>query len=110
MTEQEAIKKGYSYTGIWERSWEKDKVKARAKELRQQGNKAVMIPRGTGISVYWIESPANKAARKLEQAERDVACVRNSLEQAKYVVEQCQKELASAEERLQLARIEVIDC
>jgi phage shock protein A len=107
MTERDAIKKGYSYTGIWERSWEKDKVKARAKELRDAGNKAVMIPRGTGISVYWIESDANRAVRELEQAEREVTYRKNNLEHAKTVVKECQEALAKWEKRVELARAKV---
>ena len=71
MNERQAREAGYSFTGIWERSWKKDIVKEKAKELRKQGNKAIMVSEEGGYSVYWIESPVIKAAKE----EKERVCI-----------------------------------
>ena len=64
MNERQAREAGYSFTGIWERTWKKEIVKEKAKALRKQGNKAIMVNDEGGYSVYWIESPENIAIRE----------------------------------------------
>ena len=69
MNVKQAEAKGYRFTGIYDRPWNREVVKARAKELRQAGNKAVMVERNNGISVYWIESEANAKIRRDKEAQ-----------------------------------------
>jgi hypothetical protein len=107
MTERDAIKKGYTFSGIWDSSFRKDDVKARAKELREKGNKAIMIPRNNGISVFWKESPANKAARELQQAEANVRWASHEVEEAMELLNKRSAKLAEAEKLLELARAKV---
>ena len=66
MTEQEARRRGYQFQGCYERSWNRDRIKLRAAQLRKEGNKAVMVnTRCGGCSVYWIESQENKNRRNM---------------------------------------------
>ena len=69
MNVRQAEAKGYRFTGIYDRSWNREIVKQRAKELRQAGNKAVMVDKGHGISVYWIESETNAKIRRDKEAQ-----------------------------------------
>ena len=69
MNVRQAEAKGYRFTGIYDWSWNRESVKARAKELRQAGNKAIMVEKNNGISVYWIESEANAKIRRDKEAQ-----------------------------------------
>lgn len=83
MNERAAREAGYEFTGIYVRSFEHEEAKSRAKKLREEGNKAIVVKvpdsplsrggRGHGYSVYWIESPANKTVRLMKQAEQNIA-------------------------------------
>ncbi len=78
MNERQAMKLGYVFSGNF--SWDKEEMKLRAKELRVLGNKAVVVTippnplsrshHGTGYSVYWIQSEANRAAEAKAVAEQ----------------------------------------
>ena len=69
MNVQQAEAKGYRFTGIYDWSWNRESVKEKAKELRQAGNKAIMVEKNNGISVYWIESEANAKIRRDKEAQ-----------------------------------------
>jgi len=81
---------GYTFTGIFERSYNRDKAKAKAAELRKAGNKAVMVDVKGGTSVYWIESEKNQRFRKISEMTK-------SLRQTSRHIEDLKKELAEAE-------------
>lgn len=76
VSEKQARAQGYEYHGAYERYGGLEKIKERAKELRKQGNKAMVVyvpdskysrgGGGGGHAIYWIESEANKAVRKAE--------------------------------------------
>lgn len=78
MNERQAEKAGYSFTGSF--SWDKEEMKQRAKELRDKGNKAIVVNcppnplsrghHGMGYSVYWIQSEANREVEAKAEAER----------------------------------------
>lgn len=71
MNARQAEEKGYSFTGIYGR--DKDEVKARGEVIKKAGNKTVLVTvpdskysrggRGTGYSIYWIESEKNRSFR-----------------------------------------------
>jgi len=77
MNERRAEEMGYSFHGAY--SHDKEEMKLRAKELRDSGNKAVVVNippnplsrghHGMGYSVYWIESSKNAEARRKAQIE-----------------------------------------
>jgi hypothetical protein len=69
MNVRQAELAGYRFTGIYDWTWNREKVKQRAKELRQAGNRAIMVERNNGISVYWIESEANAKTRRDKEAQ-----------------------------------------
>ncbi len=74
MNKAQAYDAGYGFTGIYTRN--KEEAKMRAAELRSKGDKAIVVterdseysrgPRGTGYSVFSIESDENKAQREAE--------------------------------------------
>ena len=78
MNKRQAEKAGYSFHGAY--SWDKEEMKHKAQELRNKGNKAMVVNtpqspfsrrhHGMGYSVYWIQSEANANAEAEAQAER----------------------------------------
>src|SRR6185503_6363850 len=101
MNERQAIEKGYTFHGAY--SHNKEEMKARAAQLRAEGNQAVVVNtppsklsrgyRGMGYSVYWIESAENKAKR--EEAAR-----RNKLANLKSRRQKLLDEVAEVETQL----------
>lgn len=79
MNKKQVIQKGYHFHGAY--SHDKEEMKQRAVELRDQGNKAIVVDtppnplscgyHGMGYSVYWIESEENIQKRKQAQAKRE---------------------------------------
>lgn len=75
MNRLQAITKGYVYHGAYSR--DPEEAKARAKNLRSQGNKAIVVgerdskysrgSRGMGYAVYWIQSEVNKLKSDIEK-------------------------------------------
>jgi hypothetical protein len=101
MTVREAVKKGYSYYGYWGRSWEHDKVKAKAAELRKAGNKAIMVCENGGTNIYWIESLENARVRRIESLNSRIKCAmydrskaQAEIDKANNMIAECQAEIA----------------
>ena len=104
MTSREAEKAGYRFTG--HSNQDKEVSKARAKELRAAGNKAIVVheppnkySRGHSSAfyrVYMIESEANAVIRKRENATK-------AIQRAQYEVDRAAKELAEKQEALRTA-------
>jgi hypothetical protein len=71
MNEREAVEEGYHFTGVYVSN--KEEAKAKAKEMRVDGNKAVVVTvppskysrgyHGDGYSVYLKETEENRAVR-----------------------------------------------
>ncbi len=97
MNKQQALNEGYTFQGCWVRSWKKEEAKDRAKQLRKEGNKAVVISDQGGFGVYWIESEANK------QAKRELA-KHNAIIAAQKKVERLTAELETARQELDALR------
>jgi len=106
MNARQAQDAGYVFTGIY--SWDHKEVKARAAELRKQGNKALTIyepaskysrsSSGGGYSVYWIESEKNKAIRldasrkrQIENLKRQAQELRNQLAEVELHISELEK-------------------
>lgn len=78
MNEAQARSLGYRHHGAFGRN--KEDIKARAKELRSLGNKAIVVNitappysrghHGMGYGIYWIESEENKRIRELGDLRR----------------------------------------
>lgn len=104
MNKLQAEKAGYVFHGAYGRY--KDEIKERAKKLRALGNKAIVVtvpdskysrgPRGCGYSVYWIESEANKNARKAEERKNKIMRLKRELADAQAEVERIEEELRNA--------------
>jgi hypothetical protein len=98
MNAKGAREKGYSFTGIYERSM--DPVKVRAAELRKQGFKCVVVtepdsklsrgPKGVGYSVY---------AEQKYFVVKDLKTQKNKLEGIKLERERVLRELEEKEQR-----------
>lgn len=103
MNKREAESRGYVFTGWY--SHNKEEISDRVKELRKEGNKAVIvtIPRnplsrswhGTGWSAYWIESEKNKVIREAAAKERTKIRLLKNKEELLLAIANIDKELAS---------------
>lgn len=79
--EQKAMEAGYSFTGAY--SHDKEEMKKRAEEERAKGNKVMVVNcppnplsrgyHGMGYSVYFIESEANKEAKRKALRENEIS-------------------------------------
>jgi len=90
MNERAALEEGYHFTGIYTSN--KEEAKTKAKELRVNGNKAMVVTvppskysrgyHGDGYSVYLKETEENKAVRlekekiqRQKQQAEGIACI-----------------------------------
>lgn len=74
MNDLTAWKNGYTFTGIYNK--DKKLVEKKADEVRKEGdgkNKAIVVEKGSGYAVYWIQSEENKAAAFIQGLEKDLA-------------------------------------
>lgn len=104
MTEREAVKKGYSFTGAY--SHDKEEMKLRAAEERAKGNKAIVVDTppskysrgysGMGYSVYYIQSEANRTE---EIKQINLNCLNNLEYEKNILLEKLQKINEEIEER-----------
>jgi len=109
MNERKAEQAGYTFHGAYGR--DKDEIKKRAADLRALGNKAVMVTerddklsrgwRGTGYSVYWIESPENIHKRQVERKQQEIAS-------QKKLIEECEGKIWAANLRVSDLEMELI--
>ena len=105
MTKQEAIKKGYVYTGAY--SSNKEEMKQRAADERAKGNKACVVETpsskysrgygGMGYSVYYIESEANKKVKADDARLIKIWQIRRSLKEAQIKADELKTELEELE-------------
>jgi len=101
MNERQARQAGYSFTGCY--SHDKEEMKARAKEERAKGNKAIVVNvptsklsrgyHGMGYSVYFIESEENKEQKRLEIKANRIKNLERKLAEAELEVVEIKAEL-----------------
>lgn len=68
--ERKARNDGYDFTGVWERSCNREKAKQRAVEFRAEGFLARLVDADGGVAVYTKDTPKTLAA-KAEKARLD---------------------------------------
>jgi len=88
MTERTARQQGLEFTGVYERSFNRDKAKERAANLRKQYNcRAILVTADGGVSVY--AEPAYRVKRNAEEAANRLAQIQTRKERAyeKYMAE-----------------------
>lgn len=108
MNEKRAQQEGLSFTGIYVRSYESDKAKERAKEIRKQGYKAVMVQVDGGVSVYaeekyFIDKQMREIKKRLAAVDRQKEYAKEKYEQELQKIEdnrlRMEKMLAELEQK-----------
>lgn len=105
MNEKQANEKGYHFQGSF--SHFKDEMKTKVAELRQAGNKAIVVNtppskysrghHGMGFSVYWIESAENRANRYEADRLRKTEALLNEWQKLSVRIDEIKKELSNLE-------------
>jgi len=105
MNEKQADEKGYHFQGGY--SHDKNEMKLRAVELRNAGNKAVVVDsppskysrghRGMGYLLFWIESEENRANRYEADRLRKTGALLNEWQKLSVRIDEIKKELSNLE-------------
>ena len=105
MNEKQANQKGYHFQGGY--SHDKNEMKLRAVELRNAGNKAIVVDsppskysrghHGMGYSIFWIESEENRANRYEADRLRKTEALLNEWSVLSTRIEVIKKELSVLE-------------
>jgi len=105
MNEKQANQKGYHFQGGY--SHDKNEMKLRAVELRNAGNKAIVVDsppskysrghHGMGYSIFWIESEENRANRYEADRLRKTEALLNEWQKLSVRIDEIKKELSNLE-------------
>lgn len=109
MTERTARQQNLEFTGVYESSYNKDKAKSRAAEIRKQYKcRAVLVDKGHGVSVYADE--AYRIRKTAEEASNRLAHIQTRKERAyeAYLAELAKIEAEEIRDRDYVARAAVL--
>jgi len=103
MKKEQAMQNGYQFSGVY--SWDKDEVKARIKEERKKGNKAILVTvppnklsrghHGTGYSMYIIKSDENVKAEKILKIKSDIVNLEEMLKKKRLEATELEKRITT---------------
>ena len=85
--ERKARQDGYNFTGVWDRSWNRDEAKRRAAEFRAEGFLARLVDTGNGVAVYTKDTPKTLEAKAEKERHDELRRLELAAEVAAYLTE-----------------------
>jgi hypothetical protein len=85
--ERKAYQDGYGFTGVWERSYNRDEAKRRAAEFRAEGFLARLVDTDGGVAVYTKDTPKTLEAKAEKERQDELKRLERAAEVAAYLTE-----------------------